>query len=268
MAVTVTTYELEDGRTVRRYIYNSNDTWNPASGLVMAGFQATIVAAACINGGGGGQGGMRNISAFGGSGGVGGGYAYREFSPQSFTASVAVTVGAGGAGGAGSATLNTSGAVGQPGGVSSFGDFVIGRADVAGVYTLQGLIGSTCTPGEGGRGGQAAYQADTFASQSQPGFRGQASALGSGGAAGNAPGGAGGNGGAASAEEHLISGGGGGGGGAGRGQGSPGGAGGNGGFPGGGGGGGGAISNGSVAGNGGDGAGGVVAVWVYFTAAA
>ena len=268
MAVTTTTYEIEDGRIVRRYVYTTSGTWNPTTAFTMAGFVPSVVAAACINGGSGGQGGMRNISAYGGSGGVGGGYAYSEFSPQSFPASVPVTVGAGGAGGAGSATLNTSGANGQPGGVSSFGDFVVGRSDVAGVYTLQGLIGSTCTPGEGGRGGAASYQADTFASSSQPGFRGQASALGSGGTAGSAPGGAGGNGGAAPTQEHIISGGGGGGGGAGRGQGSPGGAGGNGGFPGGGGGGGGAISNGSVAGGGGDGAGGVVAVWVYFVPAA
>lgn len=198
----VVTTSVIDGQTVTRYVYTGGGSWSKP--IPPAGKRLSRIASACINGGNGGN-GCPGVNGDGAEGGLGGGYAYQEWLPAQVPDTVTITVGAHGNGA-------PSNSVGQVGGVSSFGSLLSGKPGTSSVKTVQGAVGSTCAPGRGGSGGGGG-QSDSY-SYGSPGYRGESTALGTGGNGGSRfiTGAAAG---ATATDPQLYSGGGGGGGGGG-----------------------------------------------------
>ncbi|WP_052056370.1 hypothetical protein [Rhodococcoides fascians] len=218
---------LEGGAiTVRTYAFNT--VWTRPPGLIRLG-----VAVEC--GGSAGRTGSTVAANIGGTGGMSGGYRFQWFELASIESgdipeTVEVTVGGGGD------------IPSQLGGISRFGDLVIGVPGVGAVVSTEGAVISTSAAGWGGKGGNG-VNGNTGVALSG-GEAGEGSAFGTGGAGGSTAGTrAGGNGSDAVLSPSTRGNGGSGGGGGGTGTaGSQAGKGGDGGFPAGAGGGGGGRS--------------------------
>lgn len=228
----------KDGYTLQTFVA-SDPAW-----VVPPDLKVAEVAWAGVIGGG--QPGYRGAGvinsviavAYGGEGGIDGGYQLKRFDASTLGETLAVVIG--------TASV-VEGVHGTP---SSIGDIVTSAPGVSGIEAPEGYAASTSKPGSGGRGGDS-WNIQGATAQ-YPGRPGESSAVGAGGVGGSASGG--GNGGTGTPDNLPACGGGGGGGGSGRdGFFSGGYPGGDGGYPGGGGGGGGGHTASSGPGNGGPG---------------